>query len=256
MKKLLFSLTALVALTSGLFAQSIVVAATPVPHAEILEAVKGELKDRGYELEIKEFNDYVIPNLATDSGEVDANFFQHEPYLNEFNNNKGTKLVGVGSVHIEPMGVYSIKIKSLDELENGAKVSLPNDPTNESRALDILADAGLIELNDSKLKTPLDIIDNPKKLEFIEVEAASVPRTLQDVDIAVINTNYAMNAGFNPLNDSLKLESTESPYANIIVVNSGKEEDAKIKALVEALNSDTAKEFIKTKYNGAIIPTF
>lgn len=256
MKKLLFSLSALAVISGSVWAEKLVVGATPVPHAEILQASKDELAKKGFELEVVEFNDYVIPNLATDSGEVDANFFQHEPYLDEFNANKGTKLVKVGSVHLEPMGVYSKKIKDLNELKDKAKVSLPNDPTNESRALDILADAGLIKLNDNKLKTPLDIIENPKKLEFIEVEAASVPRTLDDVDIAVINTNFALNAGFNPLKDSLALESKDSPYANIIVVNSGKENDAKTKALVESLNSETIKEFIEEKYDGAIIPAF
>lgn len=253
MKKLFFSLAIL---SSSLWAEKLVVGATPVPHAEILEAAKDELAKKGFELEIKEFNDYIVPNLATDSGELDANFFQHEPYLNEFNKNKGTKLVKVGSVHIEPMGIYSKKIKDLDELKDKAKVSLPNDPTNESRALDILEDVGLVKLADTELKTPLDVVENPKNLEFIEVEAASVPRTLDDVDISVINTNFAMNAGFNPLKDSLALESKDSPYSNIIVVKSGKESDAKTKALVESLNSKAVKDFIETKYNGAILPTF
>lgn len=257
MKKSLISSLVAVSLATSLFAEKIIVGATPVPHAEILEAIKPELKKSGFDLEIKEFNDYVIPNLATNDGEIDANFFQHIPYLEEFNKNKGTNLVKTVAVHLEPMGIYSKKIKNLNELKDKAKVSIPNDPTNESRALDVLADAGLIEL-DSKveLKTPLDITKNPKNLNFIEIDAASVPRTLDDVDIAVINTNFALNAGFNPLKDALKLESKDSPYANIIAVKKGNENNEKIKALDEAITSQTVKDFIEKKYNGAILPAF
>ena len=177
--------------------------------------------------------------------------------IEEFNKNKGTNLIKTVAVHLEPMGIYSKKIKDLNELKDKAKVSIPNDPTNESRALDVLADAGLIEL-DSKveLKTPLDITKNPKNLNFVEIDAASVPRTLDDVDIAVINTNFALNAGFNPLKDALQLESKDSPYANIIAVKKGNENSEKIKALDEAITSQTVKDFIEKKYNGAILPAF
>lgn len=256
MKKLTMSLVVACCLSVSLYAEKLIVGATPVPHAEILNAIKEELAKKGFELEIKEFNDYVIPNLATDSGEIDANFFQHSQYLDEFNKNKGTNLVKTVGVHIEPMGVYSKKIKNFDELKNKAKVSIPNDPTNESRALDLLEDVGLIKLDDVKLKTPLDIIENPKKLKFIEIEAASLPRTLDDADIAIINTNFAYNAGFNPSKDALKIEGNDSPYVNILAVKSGNEESTKIKALNEALTSQTAKDFILQKYDGAIIPAF
>lgn len=237
-------------------AEKITVGATPVPHAEILEFVKPELKKMGYELEIKVFNDYVIPNVATDEGQLDANFFQHIPYLNDFNAQKGTKLVKAAAVHLEPMGVYSKKIKNLDELKDGDKVGIPNDPTNESRALDVLVNAGLIKVNDNALRTPKDIIENSKNLKFIEIEAAQVPRTLGDTAISVINTNFAMNAGLNPVKDALAIESKDSPYANILVVKDGNENTPKIKALVKALNSESVKNFINEKYKGAIIPAF
>ncbi|CZE48149.1 MetQ/NlpA family ABC transporter substrate-binding protein [Campylobacter geochelonis] len=240
----------------GANAEKLVVAATPVPHAEILKVIEPQLKKAGFELEIREFNDYVIPNLATEDGEVDANFFQHTPYLDEFNKNKGTHLIKTVGVHLEPMAVYSKKIKDLKEIKDGAKVSIPNDPTNESRALDVLATAGLIELNDVALKTPLDIVKNPKNLKFTEIEAATLPRTLDDVEIAVINTNFAMNAGLNPTKDALAIESKDSPYVNIVVVKAGNENSAKTKALNEAITSKEVKEFIETKYKGAIVPAF
>ena len=260
MKKLL--LTSLVAIGLSVSAnaadksKTIIVGATPIPHAEILEVVKPILAKDGYTLEIKEFNDYTTPNLATEDGDLDANFFQHIPYLEEFNKNKGTHLVKTVGVHLEPMGVYSKKIKDIKELKDGAVVSIPNDPTNESRALDIVASAGLIKLNDNPLKTPLDIVDNPKKLKFEEIEAAQVPRTLDDVTIAVINTNYALNANLNPTKDALVIESKDSPYVNYVVVKAGNENSPKIKALDKAINSPEVKKFIETKYNGAIIPAF
>lgn len=238
-------------------AEKIIVGATPVPHAEILEAVKPELKKAGYDLEIKVFNDYVIPNLAVNDGEIDANYFQHIPYLKEFNKNKGTNLVETVGVHLEPMGVYSKKIKNLSELKDGSKVSIPNDPTNESRALDVLETAGLIKLDKNvALKTPLDIVENPKNLEFVEIEAATLPRTLDDVEISVINTNYALSAGFNPLKDALALESKDSPYTNVVAVKAENKDSKKIKALNEALQTEAVKKFIVEKYEGAILPTF
>ena len=237
-------------------AKTIIVGATPVPHAEILEVVKPILAKDGYTLEIKEFNDYTVPNLATEDGDLDANYFQHLPYLEEFNKNKGTHLVKTVGVHLEPMGVYSKKIKDIKELKEGSSVSIPNDPTNESRALDVLASAGLIKLNNNPLKTPLDIVENPKKLKFEEIETAQVPRTLDDVTIAVINTNYAMNAKLNPTKDALVLESKDSPYTNYVVVKAGNENSPKTKALDKAIISPEVKKFIEEKYKGAILPTF
>ncbi len=236
--------------------KTIVVGATPIPHAEILKLIKPDLEKEGYKLEIKIFNDYVIPNLAVDKGELDANFFQHTPYLEEFNKNKGTKLVKTVGVHLEPMGVYSKKIKSLKELKDGSKVSIPNDPTNESRALAVLANAGLIKLNSNALKTPRDITENPKNLKFVELDAAQLPRTLGDVDISVINTNYAFNANLNPTKDALAIESKESPYVNIVVVKAGNEESKKTQALNKAITSPKVKEFIEKEYKGAIVPAF
>ncbi|WP_169784732.1 MetQ/NlpA family ABC transporter substrate-binding protein [Campylobacter curvus] len=237
-------------------AKTIIIGATPVPHAEILEVVKPILAKNGYTLEIKEFNDYTVPNLATEDGDLDANYFQHLPYLEEFNKNKGTHLVKTVGVHLEPMGVYSKKIKDIKELKEGSSVSIPNDPTNESRALDVLASAGLIKLNNNPLKTPLDIVENPKKLKFEEIETAQVPRTLDDVTIAVINTNYAMNANLNPTKDALVLESKDSPYTNYVVVKAGNENSPKTKALDKAITSPEVKKFIEEKYKGAILPTF
>ncbi len=212
MKKLTIAALLASSLISAAFGEVIKVGATPVPHAEILEFIKPELKKAGYDLEIKVFNDYVIPNLAVEDGDLDANFFQHIPYLNEFNANKGTHLVKTVGVHLEPMGVYSKKLKSLKDLKDGAIVSIPNDPTNESRALDVLVNAKLIEVDlSAKLRTPLDITKNPKNLKFKEIEAATLPRTLDDVDIAVINTNFAMNANLNPTKDALLIENDILP---------------------------------------------
>jgi len=236
--------------------KTIIVGATPVPHSEILEIVKPLLAKDGYTLEIKVFNDYVIPNKVTDSGEIDANFFQHTPYLVEFNKNQGTKLVSVGNVHIEPIGIYSKKIKALSELKDGDSVAIPNDPSNAGRALDVLASAGLIKLKDVELKTKLDIVENPKNLKFTELEAAQLPRVIEDFTLAVINTNYALPAGLNPSSDALALEFANSPYANILVVKAGNENSDKIKALVKAVKSEEVKKFINDKYKGAIVPAF
>ncbi|AHE94104.1 MetQ/NlpA family ABC transporter substrate-binding protein [Campylobacter fetus] len=257
MKKLTIAALLASSLISAAFGEVIKVGATPVPHAEILEFIKPELKKAGYDLEIKVFNDYVIPNLAVEDGDLDANFFQHIPYLNEFNANKGTHLVKTVGVHLEPMGVYSKKLKSLKDLKDGAIVSIPNDPTNESRALDVLVNAKLIEVDlSAKLRTPLDITKNPKNLKFKEIEAATLPRTLDDVDIAVINTNFAMNANLNPTKDALLIESKESPYVNIVVVKDGNQNSKKIKALDNAINTDSAKKFISDNYKGAVVPAF
>ena len=236
--------------------QTITVGATPVPHAEILEFVKADLANEGFELVVKEFNDYVQPNLATDSGELDANFFQHIPYLEEFNKNKGTALVSVAGIHLEPMGVYSRKYSSFTNVSDGVSIAVPNDPTNESRALDIIVKTGVVTFKESALKTPLDIVSNPKNIVFKELEAAQMPRALDDTDFAVINSNFAMAAGLKPTEDSLVMEDKSSPYVNVLVVKAGNEESAKTKALIKALQSEKVKAFIDEKYQGAVVPAF
>lgn len=234
----------------------ITVGATPVPHAEILEYVKPLLAQKGYKLVIKDFNDYVLPNLATEDGDLDANFFQHLPYLQEFNKSKGTHLVSVAGIHIEPMGLYSQKIKRLSDLQKGDSIAVPNDPTNESRALDLLAAYGLIRLDDVKLKTKIDIRSNPKKIKFKELDAPQIPRALSDVTAAVINTNYALAAGLNPTKDAIIIEGKESPFVNIVVVKKGNEKKEKIRALIDILRSAKVKKFILNKYKGSIVPAF
>ena len=232
------------------------IGATPVPHVEILEAVKPLLKAKGYDLEIVEFTDYVTPNIAVNEGELDANFFQHLPYLEEFNKNKNTDLIKTVNVHLEPMGLYSHKIKALGELEDGATIAVPNDPTNESRALDILVKEGLLTFKDVDFKTVVDIIENPKNLKIKELDAPQLPRVLDEVDAAIINTNYALSANLNPLKDAIIIESKDSPYANIVVVKKGNENKDSIKALNEAINSEEIRTFIKEKYQGSIVEAF
>jgi D-methionine transport system substrate-binding protein len=235
------------------------IGATPVPHAELLEQVKPDLKDQGINLEIVEFNDYVQPNIALNDKELDANFFQHEPYLNDFiKEHTDVKLVNAGGVHVEPMGIYSKKIKSLDELPDNGTVSIPNDPTNGGRALLLLQKAGLLKLKDgaNETATVQDIAENPHNLVIQEVEAAQLPRTLEDVTISIINTNFAMNADLNPMKDALFIEDKTSPYVNIIAVRDGDENREDIKKLLTALTSDKIKTFIEDKYKGAIVPAF
>ncbi|MGN1317725.1 MAG: MetQ/NlpA family ABC transporter substrate-binding protein [Lachnospirales bacterium] len=239
----------------------ITVAASPAPHAEILNVAKEVLAEEGIELTVKEFNDYVLPNTATESGEVDANYFQHTPYLDDFNKENNTHLVPVASIHYEPFGIYAGKTSSLDSLADGAKVSVPNDTTNEARALLLLEQEGLITLKEGAglSATKLDIVENPKNLDIQEIEAAQLSRTLQDVDIAVINGNYAIEAGLN-VSDALAVEAQDSEaaktYANVLVVKEGNENDADILALVDALKSDKVKTFIEENYNGAVVPIF
>ncbi|MBE8949661.1 MAG: MetQ/NlpA family ABC transporter substrate-binding protein [Quinella sp. 3Q1] len=235
------------------------IGATPVPHAELLEEIKPDLKEKGITLEVIEFNDYVQPNIALNDKELDANFFQHEPYLNDFiKEHKDVKLKNAGGVHIEPMGIYSNKIKDLKELADGATVSIPNDPTNGGRALLLLQKAGLLKLKDgvNEMATVQDIADNPKNLVIQEVEAAQLPRTLEDVDISIINTNFAMNADLNPMKDALFIEDKTSPYVNIIAVRDGDENREEIKTLLNTLKTDKVKKFIEEKYKGAIVPAF
>jgi D-methionine transport system substrate-binding protein len=238
------------------------VGATPVPHAEILEAAKELLAKKGYDLEIVEFTDYVQPNLTLEDGTLDANYFQHRPYLNDFNAQNNTHLVDIAEVHYEPFGIYPGKTASLDALADGAKVAVPNDTTNEARALLLLEANGLIKLKEGTGldATVLDIVENPKNLEIVELEAAQIPRSLQDVDIAAINGNYALEAGLNAGTDALAIEEKDSlaadTFANVIVVKEGNENNEAILALIEVLHSSEIKKFIEDKYEGAVVPKF
>jgi len=236
----------------------IVVGATPNPHAEILNVVKPILAKEGVDLEIKEFTDYVTPNTALNDKQIDANFFQHVPYLEDFEKKNNMKLVPLVKVHVEPMGAYSKKIKSKDEIKDGATVAVPNDATNEGRALLLLQKQGLIKLKDPNglTQTPRDIVDNPKHLKIVELEAPQLPRTLQDVDLAIINTNFALEANLNPLKDAIFMEDKDSPYANVLVVRPDNQNDPAIQKLAKALNSEEVKKFIEDKYKGAIVPAF
>ncbi len=234
------------------------VGATPVPHSEILQAVREDLAAEGLELEIVEFTDYVTPNLALNDGEIDANFFQHLPYLDKFAEERGLDLVSVGTVHVEPMGLYSKKINSLDDLKDGSVIAIPNDPSNGGRALLLLQAKGLIKLDaEAGLNaTELDVTENPKKLEFRALDAAQLPRVLADVDAAVINGNYALESDLNPSKDAMLIEGAESPYANIVVAKAGRENEEKIQKLMKVLQSEKVKTFIEEKYNGAVVPAF
>lgn len=236
----------------------LVVGATPVPHSEILNEIKEDLKAKGIELEIKEFTDYVTPNTALKDKQIDANFFQHQPYLDSFTKEGYENLVSVAGIHIEPMGGYSTKIKTFEELSPGATVAIPNDATNEGRALLLLAKQGLITLNDptNLTATPLDIVNNPKNLKFAELEAAQLPRALQDVELAVINTNYALEADLNPMEDNLFIEDSESPYVNILVAREDNKDSEAMKILIETLQTEKVENFILTKYQGAVVPAF
>lgn len=234
---------------------------SPEPHRAIVDVAVPVLEKEGYKVEITEYNDYVQPNTAVSEGSLDANYFQHLPYLKEQNESKKLGLVSVGQVHLEPMGLYSKKIKSLDEITDGATIAVPNDASNEARALRLLEANGLIKIAEGELVTPKDITENPKNLKFTELEAASIPRALDDADAAVINGNYAIPAGFSPSKDAIVCEDKDSeaakPYANIIAVKEGNENTEKTKALVKALNSPEVKQFIEEKYtDGGVIPVF
>ncbi len=243
----------LLMLISGTLAQAnetLKVAASAVPHAELLEFVKPALKAQGVELEIRVFTDYVQPNLQVAEKQLDANFFQHRPYLDAFNAAHGTTLVAVPSsqIHIEPFAAYSRKLHDIAALPDGAQIAVPNDPSNCGRALVLLQKQGLA--------TAHDIVFNPKKLKIRELEAATLPRTLDDVDLALINTNYALAAGLNPLKDALFIESGDSPYANLVVTRTDNAQSPAVQKLVAALRSPETKRFIETRYKGAIIPAF
>ena len=247
--------------SSSLEGTTITVAASPTPHAEILKVAKEVLAQQGITLEIKEFTDYIQPNLATEEGEVDANYFQHITYLNNFNEENGTHLVSAAEIHYEPFGIYAGTTSSLADLPDGAKIGVPSDPTNEGRALLLLQQEGLITLKDGVglTATKLDIAENPKNLQIEELEAAQLPRSLDSLDLAVINGNYALQAGLNAA-DALAVESTDGEaaqaYVNVLAVKEGRENDPAIQALVAALQSDEVKAFMEETWPGAVVPMF
>ncbi len=241
--------------------KTITVGASVTPHAEILRAVEADLAEQGYTLKVVEYNDYVLPNTATESGELDANYFQHQPYLTDFNANNDTHLVSVASIHYEPFGMYAGKVDSLDALVEGSTVAIPNDGTNEARALYLLEAQGLITLKEGVgfTATVLDIAENPLNLKIEELEAAQLVRALEDVDVAVINGNYAIQGGLK-VADALAVEDASSDsaqtYANILVVKEGNENLEKIQALAAALQSETVRAFMEETYAGAVVPIF
>ena len=267
MKKKAIGILLTAALIAGVFSgcgsksddKTIKVGACVTPHAEILNSVKDKLAEEGWDLEVVEYNDYVLPNTALEDGEFDANYFQHKPYLDDFNEENGTHIVGVANVHFEPMAIYAGKTASLDDVADGASVAVPNDTTNEARALLLLEAQGLISLNEDAgvQATVLDITDNPHNLEIKELEAAQVAKSIQDVDFAVINGNYAIEAG---LTDPLAVEASDSlaaeTYANLIAVKEGNEDSEKTKALVDAVLSDDVRDYINENYEGAVVPVF
>jgi D-methionine transport system substrate-binding protein len=260
MKKVLLFTALAAALTAGLAqaGEKLVVAATPVPHAEILELIKPTLAKEGVDLDIKVFTDYVQPNVQVDQKRLDANFFQTLPYLKSFNEGKGTNLVTVIGVHVEPFGGYSKKVKTLAELKDGATIAIPNEGSNSGRALILLQKAGLIELKDPKnaVSTSKDIAKNPHNFKFKELESAMLPRVLDQVDLDMINTNYALEAGLNPAKDALIIEGSDSPYVNFLVARPDNKDSAAIQKLAKALTSPEVKAFIEKKYSGAVLPAF
>ena len=258
MKKTLITLAALLAFGSAHAADRLLVAATAVPHAEMLEFLKPTLAKEGVDLEIKVFTDYVQPNTQVAGKKFDANFFQHKPYLDEFNKTKNTNLVSVVGVHIEPFGAYSQKIKTIAELKEGGTVAIPNDPTNGGRALLLMQKNGLIKLKEGSglTATPRDIVENPKKLIVKELEAAMLPRLLHQFDLALINTNYALAAKLNPTKDALFIEGSDSPYVNILVARPDNAHSPAMKKLSAALTSAEIRRFLEEKYKGAIVPAF
>ena len=242
-------------------ATKILVGASPTPHAEILKEAAAILKPQGYDLQIVEYSDYVQPNMALEGKELDANFFQHKPYLDDFNKEKGTRLVSIGAIHYEPFGLYAGKTASLSELADGAQIAVPNDATNEARALLLLEQEGLIKLNDGVglNATKSDIAENPHSYEIVELEASQLPARLQDVDAAVINGNYAIDAGLK-VSDALAVEAADGAaaeaYVNVVAVKEGNENNEAVKALVKALQSDEVRAFIESTYDGAVVPLF
>lgn len=261
MLKKTLSALALAAAALGVQAADVLkVAASAVPHAEILNFVKPQLKAQGVDLQVREFSDYIQPNAAVEDKQLDANFFQHQPYLDSYNKDRKSSIVAVpnGKVHVEPFGAYSSKIKNVKDLKDGATIAIPNDPSNSGRALLLLQKQGLIELKDPKniLSTPVDVVKNPKNLKFRQLEAALLPRALPDVDVALINTNYAIEAKLNPTQDALFIESADSPYANFVAARADRANDPNIAKLVKALHTPEVKKFIQDKYKGAVVPAF
>jgi len=249
---------ATLAVAFGASAETIKVGVTAGPHAQILEAVKPIAAKDGLDIQIIEFTDYVIPNQALAGGDLDANSFQHQPYLDNQVKDRGFDLISVGKTVVYPIGIYSKKVKSLDELQSGAKVAIPNDPTNGGRVLLLLQAKGLIKLKDGgTLKaSPIDIVENPKKLEIVELDAAQLPRSLDDVTVAAINTNFALEAGIDPVKDAIAREAADSPYANVIAVRKADKDKPWVAKLVKAYNSPEVKEFILTKFKNAVVPAF
>ena len=255
----LVTLTSALALSAATaMAEDIKVGVSPGEHAEIMEEVAKIAAPKGLEIDVVEFSDYVIPNTALADGDIQANSFQHRPYLENQVKDRGFDLVEIGTTITTPMGIYSDKLESLDALPEGAKIGIPNDPTNGGRALLILQDLGLLTLAEGTglVPTPLDITENPKNLEFLELDAAQLPRSLADTDASIINTNYALAAGLNPNTDTIGMEKADSPYVNIIVVRKGNEEQDWAKKLVEAYHSAEVKAFIDEKYEGSVLTSW
>lgn len=258
MVKFLVSAAVAALISGAALAEDIKVGVTPGEHAQIMEKVREVAAEKGLNIEILEFSDYVVPNQALADGDLNANSFQHQPYLDNQIADRGFDLVSVGKTITTPMGVYSNKVKSLGELADGATVAIPNDPTNGGRALLILEKEGVIKINpEAGLKAgPADVTENPKNLQFAELDAAQLPRSLDDVDAAVINTNYALEAGLHPNDDAIAIEGTESPYANLIVVRSEDKDADWVKTLVESYHDDSIKTFIQEEFKGALIPSW
>lgn len=258
MKKLIIAASLAALFAGSALAETIKIGVTPAEHAQIMEQVKKVAATKGLDLDILEFSDYVVPNQALADGELQANSFQHQPYLDNQVADRKFDLVSVGTTITTPMGVYSKKVKSLDELKDGATIGIPNDPTNGGRAILVLASKGLIKVNPAVgLKvTPADVTENPKNIQFVELDAAQLPRSLDDTDASVINTNYATAAGLNPKKDSIAIESEKSPYANVIAINAKDKDKPWVKTLVESYQSPEVKAFILEKYNGTVIPSW
>lgn len=232
---------------------------SPDPHAKLVNLIVEDLKKEGIEVEVIEFTDYVTPNIALNDGDLDANFFQHEPYLNDFKEKNKLDIVSLGNVHVEPMALYSAKYKSIDEIPDGATIAIPNDTVNGGRALLLLQANGIIRLKDGvgyEANEKTDIVDNPKNIKFKALEAALLPTTLDDVDGSIINGNYALEANLNPVKDGLLIEGGESPYANLIAVRTGEEKQDRFVKLLKALQSDKIKKYIEENYDGAVVPAF
>ncbi|KQZ92043.1 MetQ/NlpA family ABC transporter substrate-binding protein [Rhizobium sp. Root564] len=258
MKKLIIAASLAALFAGSALAETIKVGVTPAEHAQIMEQVKKVAATKGLDIEILDFSDYVVPNQALADGELQANSFQHQPYLDNQIADRKFDIVSVGTTITTPMGVYSKKVKSLDELKDGATVGIPNDPTNGGRALLVLASKGVLKVNEAVgLKvTPADITENPKNIQIVELDAAQLPRSLDDTDASVINTNYATAAGLNPKKDAIAIESEKSPYANVIAVRTEDKDKPWVKTLVESYHSPEVKAFILEKYNGTVIPSW